>query len=226
MYSPSKCDTNHALMSWVFPSAQRTISYNEFKPATDMVSQHVFRSRIRMGAIAQNHIAPPPGRTHSRHSFHAFHCCRQCVYLHRFSSPLQHVASVHSWSIDELHVYAENERIWHLLHAHMQFTYTKNGVHQHWISNCREFQRVPQSASTCLFANSPHARFFGLPSWAWRPASFERRQRSPVRSMSPLSSLLRAVCLHPLAHTSRWSLGFKRTHFLSIHNCQFSPKNI
>ena len=165
-------------MSWVFPSAQRTISYNEFKPATDMVSQHVFRSRIRIGAIAQNHIAPPPGRTHSCHSFHAFHCCRQCVYLHRFSSPLQHVASVHSWSIDELHVYAENERIWHLLHAHMQFTYTQNGVHQHWISNCREFQRVPQSASTCLFANSPHARFFGLPSWAWRLASFERRQRS------------------------------------------------
>ena len=47
-----------------------------------------------------------------------------------------------------------------------------------------------------------------------------------VRSTSLRSSLLRAVCLHPLADTSRWSLGFKRTHFLSIHKCQFSPKNM
>ena len=40
--SPSTSDTNHALMSWVFPSAQRTISYNEFKPATDMVLSTFF----------------------------------------------------------------------------------------------------------------------------------------------------------------------------------------
>ena len=38
-----------------------------------------------------------------------------------------------------------------------------------------------------------------------------------VRSMSPRSSLLRAVCLHPLAHTSRWSLGFKRRTSLCQH---------
>ena len=71
----------------------------------------------------------------------------------------------------------KNERIWHLLDANMQFTYTQNGVHQHWISNCREFQRMPESASTCLFANRPHARFFGLPSWTQCLASCERRHR-------------------------------------------------
>ena len=57
----------------------------------------------------------------------------------------------------------------------MQFADTQNGVHQHWITNWREFQRVPQSASTCLCANCLHARFFGLPSCARCLASCERR---------------------------------------------------
>ena len=119
-------------------------------------SQHVFRSRIRIGAVAQNHIAPPPGRTHSRHSCHAFHCRHPCTYHPRISSPLQHVASVQSWCIDELHVCDDKREF--------DVCCTKT-------SNLRTSERRPStlayklarvsaratSASTCLFANRLHA---------------------------------------------------------------------
>ena len=46
-----------------------------------------------------------------------------------------------------------------------------------------------------------------------------------VRSMSLRSSLLRAVCIP--WQTPLMCLGHKRTHnFLSVHNCQFSQKNM
>ena len=167
---------------------------------------------------------PPPGRTHSCHSFH---CRRQCVYLHRFSSPLQHVASVHSWSIDELHVYDENERIRHWLHEGMQITYTPKtasiNIGSPIVENFSACQKVLRH--TC----SPTVRTHVFSAFHHGHGALHHvsgATGATVRSTSLRSSLLRAVFLHPLADTSRWSLGFKRTHFLSIHKCQFSPKNM
>ena len=193
-----------------------------------MVLSTFFGHAVEVVPLPQNHIAPPPGRTHSCHSCHAFHCRHRCTCHPRISSPLQHVASVQSWSIEELHVYDDNERNGHLHDENMQFTDTPKtasiNIGSPIVENFSACQKVLRHA--CSPTVRTHV-FFGLPFHGHGVLHhLSGATGATVRSMSPRSSLLRAVCLHPLADTSRWSLGFKRTHFLSIHKCQFSPKNM
>ena len=146
-------------MSWVFPSAQRTISYNEFKPATDMVLSTFFAHASELVPLPKitSHLRLV-GPIRATPASRSIAVARVPIILGsplRCSTWLQSKAGL-SMSCMCITIKREFGICFTKvckLHTH------QNGVHQHGITSWREFQRVPQSASTCLFANSPRARF-------------------------------------------------------------------